>query len=204
MISNLQLEDFKDTDEDIPDLTEGGVVSESNKRKAETVINDMNASNKAKLREINKYIKWSDNFRPSIPKPNVHISDWAMVNSDFLQYLTQRIEEDTEHIDEHRKKRLLHELNKAENSNNMTQAEFCWMTVISCTCTVPRTLEGYDKKYCPVCKVAERRVIENDSDHMNTCIYCHDCFFDSGREKKIVLRTECKTNHVIKSVRASF
>ncbi len=191
----LQLEDFKDTDEHIADL--------SKKRKAETVINDMNASNKAKLREINKYIKWSDNFRPSIPKPNVHISDWAMVNSDFLQYLRQRIEEDTEHIDEHKKKRLLHELNKAEKSP-MTQAEFCWMTWISCTCTVPRTLEGYEKKYCPVCKVATRRVIENDSDHMNTCIYCHECFFDSGREKKIVLRTECKTNHVIKSVRASF
>lgn len=126
-----------------------------------------------------------------------------------MQYARQRIEEDTEHIDEHHKKRLLHELNKAEKSisenSNMTLAELWWMTVVSCSCKVPRNLEGgYEKKDCPVCKVAKGRVIQNDSDHTNTCPYCHACFYGSGRKKKIVLRDECKINHDIKDVLASF
>lgn len=56
---------LKDADEHIADLTEGGFVSESKKRKTETVIKDMNASDKAKLRQMNQYIEWSDNFRTS-------------------------------------------------------------------------------------------------------------------------------------------
>ena len=197
---------MKDTIEHIADATEGGLVSESKKRKAETVIEDPNASDKAKQSKINQYIEWSDNFRPSIPKPNVHTSDWAMVDSDFLQYARQRIEvSDHKSISEYKKKCLLYELNKAENSN-MTLAELWWMTVISCTCTVPRNLTegGYEKKICPVCTKADSRVVENDSDHTNTCPYCHECFYDSGRKKNIVLLVDCKINHVIKSVRESF
>ena len=199
------MEEFKCTD---ADLTEGGLVSKSKRRKAETVIKDVKSSDKAKQSKINQYIEWSDNFRPSIPKPNVHTSDWAMVDSDFLQYARQRIEEDSDHISEHKKKRLLHELNKAENfiseNSNMTLAELWWMTVISCTCTVHRKGEGYEKKICPVCKEAKKMVVQNDSDHKNTCPYCHECFYGSGRKKKIVLRTECKINHVIKDVQALF
>ena len=199
------MEDLKDTIEHIADATEGGFVSERKRRKAETVIEDPKSSDNAKKSKINQYIEWSDNFRPSIPKPNVHTSDWAMVDSDFLQYARQRIEEDSDHkyISEYKKKCLLYELNKAENSN-MTLAELWWMTVFSCTCKVPRKLEGYEKKFCPVCKKADSRVVQNDSDHKNTCPYCHECFYDSGRKKKIVLRTECKINHDIKSVRESF
>ena len=195
------MEEFKCTD---ADLTEGGLVSKSKRRKTETVIKDVKSSDKAKQSKINQYIEWSDNFRPSIPKPNVHTSDWAMVDSDFLQYARQRIEvSDHKYIGEYKKKCLLYELNKAENSN-MTLAELWWMTVFSCTCKVPRKGEGYEKKSCPVCKEAKKMVVQNDSDHTNTCPYCHECFYDSGRKKKIVLRTECKINHVIKSVRASF
>ena len=199
------MEDLKDTDEHIADLTEGGFVSESKKRKAETVINDMKSSDNAKQSKIKQYIEWSDNFRRSIPKPN---GESTMVDSLTLQYVRQRIEEDTEHIDEHHKKRLFHELNKAEKSisenSNMTLAELCWMTVISCSCKVHRKLDGYEKKDCPVCKVAKKSVVQNDSDHTNTCPYCHECFYDSGRKKNIVLLVDCKINHVIKSVRASF
>jgi Rad3-related DNA helicase len=131
-----------------------------------------------------------------------------MVNSDFLQYARQRIEEDSDHIDEHHKKRLFHELNKAEKSisenSNMTLAELWWMTVFSCTCTFHRKGEGYEKKSCPVCKEAKKMVVENDSDHKNTCPYCHGCFYGSGREKNIVLLVDCKINHDIKDVRALF
>jgi hypothetical protein len=194
------LEEFKCTD---ADLTEGGLVSKSKKRKAEKVIKDPNASDKAKQSKMNRYIEWSDNFRTSIPKPNVHTSDWAMVDSDFLQYARQRIEEDSDHIDEHKKKRLLHKLNKAENSN-MTLAELWWMTVFSCTCKAHRKLEGYEKKNCPVCKEAKKMVVQNDSDHKNTCPYCHGCFYGSGREKNIVLLVDCKINHDIKDVQALF
>lgn len=123
-----------------------------------------------------------------------------MVDPVFLQYARQRIEEDSDHIKEHTKKRLLHELNIAENSN-MTFAELWWMTVNSC-CKVRRKGEGYGKTECPVCKVADKIVIKNDSEHK--CPYCHECFFESGREKKIVPRDECKINHGIKDVRALF
>lgn len=193
------MEDLKDTDEHIADLTEGGVVSESKKRKAETVIEDVKSSRRAKQSKIDQYIEWSDNFRRSIPKPN-----GTMVDTLTLQYVRQMIEEDSDHIKEHYKKRLLHELNIAENSN-MTNGELLWMIMISCRCNVPRKLEGgYEKKDCPVCKVAKGRVIQNDSDHTNTCPYCHACFYGSGRKKKIVLRDECKINHDIKDVLASF
>ena len=84
------MEEFKCTD---ADLTEWGLVSESKKRKAEKVIKDPKKSDKAKQSKMKQYIEWSDNFRTSIPTPNVHTSDWAMVNSDFLQYARQRIEE---------------------------------------------------------------------------------------------------------------
>ena len=130
--------------------------------------------------------------------------DWPTVNEKFLEY-AEKVIKDDEFMSEYNKKKLSHVLMIAGKSDT-TYAKTWLMTVeclgkqVSRASASPNRRENviemvplkYENHDCPVCKVKEKKVISNNG---HDCPYCHDCFKESGWEKKIVRLDEC-TNHV--------
>ena len=86
-------------------------------------------------------------------------------------------------IPEYDKKKLSHVLKEAESSDRTCAETF--VMAVKCLEKVPRA------KGCPVCKVAEKRLI-NINDH--DCPYCHRCFIESEGDEMIVRLDDCTTH----------
>ena len=150
----------------------------------------------AKDREFKKFKEWFDLWMVDESNQRVHyLQEGPMIDETFLEYAECMIKNHLD-MDEHTeqtKRRLLYLLQE-NNSNGKTMAAMWWMTVKALG-KVPRGIE-YKKTNCPVCIVAEKKIIENDG---HDCPYCHICFHESGWKKTCIKLRSCKCD---KSVEA--
>mmetsp|Transcript_7291 Transcript_7291/g.18119 ORF Transcript_7291/g.18119 Transcript_7291/m.18119 type:complete len:335 (+) Transcript_7291:555-1559(+) len=150
---------------------------------------DEKSSVAAKKREFTKFKNGFDLWMTN--EPTGFPEEWPKVNAEFLNYARHMVENSLsmdEHT-EHTKKRLIYVLEE-KNCSGKTLAEIWWMTVKSLG-KVPRGID-YEKNECPVCKVAERKIVDQNG---HNCLYCHDCFNESGWKKICVKLEDCKSNH---------
>lgn len=165
------------------------------------VIKDEKSSSIAAQRQFDAFTTWFDSWLLGLPKPDGNPSDLPTVDAKFLEYANKMM--DYTGIPEYDKKKLSHVLKEAESSDRTCAETF--VMAAKCLGKVSRArgspnrqdnvfeMEAprYEKHNCPVCKVAEKRLI-NNNDH--DCPYCHRCFIESGRDKKIVRLDECTTH----------
>ena len=145
---------------------------------------DKKSSVAAKKREITKFKTHFDPFMATLSKERLP-TEWPSEDDDFKLYLTNKIEQDTD-IDENTKERLKYVLKNS--SSKMKQVQVCWM-IAKCFGKVPRGGGGYKPNTdCPVCKVAENKLVDL-TDHI--CKYCRSCYDESGWKQDYILRVSC-------------
>jgi hypothetical protein len=144
---------------------------------------DKKSSKAAKKREITKFKTHFDPFAATLSEERLP-KEWPSEDDDFKSYLINKIEQDTD-MDENAKERLKYVLENS--SSKMKQVQVCWMIAKSFA-KVPRG--GYKPNTdCPVCKVAEKRLV--DMAHHN-CKYCRSCYDNSGWKQVFVLHENCR------------
>ena len=70
-----------------------------------------------------------------------------------------------------------------------------WLMTVKSIGKVTRGI-SYKKNECPVCKVAEQKIIDMD-DH--DCPYCHECFNESGWKKEYLKQEICNCNNNVET-----
>ena len=143
---------------------------------------DKKSSEAAKKREITKFKTHFDPFMATVSKERLP-TEWPSVDYDFKAYLTTKIEQDSD-MDENAKERLKDVLKNS--SSKMKQVQVSWMIAKSFG-KVPRGRYKPNTD-CPVCKVAENKLVDM-TDH--NCKYCRSCYDESGWKQDYILRVSC-------------
>lgn len=148
---------------------------------------DEKSSASAKKREFTRFKKYFDVWQSNEPPMP---SSWPAVDDELLQLIRDKIETDPD-MSEHMKKRLEYVLNE-ENSAGKNYADLMWMAIKSFG-QIPRGF-SYERRYCHVCKVAERvlvKLVDDDTGTKHDCPYCRECFDGSGYKQECHLLTLC-------------